>query len=169
VAKRTDAAWVELKQLHAKWVRDKARAVALLVEARIIALGEGADEKFYMLHPSTVIPDGWQVSFFDRRGPYGHDEGETGEKAIERALEHRDVSAVRPVSEQEFMAISTSPEFLDGVKRVTYTGLWNAITYEFGYELPRAYLDDAREAASVEDAIQILRIGLDTLRRQAKK
>lgn len=169
MTKRGDEAWAELEQLHEQWKLDYARAAALLAEARIIALGEGDNEHFYMLHPSTVIPGGWQVSFFDRRGPYGHDEGETVEQAIDRALEHRDVSAVRPVSEQEFIAVSTSPAFLEGVRRVTYTGLWNTITYEFGYELPRKYLDDAHAAKSIDEAIQILEIGLRTLRRQASR
>lgn len=168
-SKRGDELWAETKRKRAEHELRQAQVASLLVEARIIALGEGADEKFFMLHPSTVIPDGWQVSYFDRRGPYGHEEGKTLEKALERALEMRDLSAVRPVSEQEFIAISTSPEFLEGVKRVTYTGLLNTLGYEFGYELPRAYIDDAREAENIEDAIQILRIGLETLRRQAKR
>jgi len=167
--KRGDEAWAELKQRQAEAARQLAFASALLAEARIIALGEGGDEKFFMLHPSTVIPNGWQVSFFDRRGPYGHDEGKTIEEAIGHALDMRDLSNVRPVSEQEFTDISTSPEFLEGVKRVTYTGLWNTITYEFGYELPRAYIDDARDAKTIDEAIQILEIGLRTLRRQARK
>jgi hypothetical protein len=43
------------------------------------------------------------------------------------------------------------------------------MTYEFGYELPRAYIDDAREAGTIDEAIQVLQIGLRTLRRQARK
>jgi hypothetical protein len=166
---RGDDFWAETEALRARQAQQRAYAAALLVEAKIIATNEHGRETFLMLHPSTVIPDGWQVSLFDRTGPFSHEEGATLDEAVGRVLERRDLSSVRPVTEQEFMAISTSPEFLEGVRRVTYTGLWNAITYEFGYELPRKYIDDAREAQSMDEAISILQIGLRTLRRQAKK
>jgi hypothetical protein len=144
-----------------------ANAAELLLKHQIIDVNERGRETFMLLHPSTVIPNGWQVSLFDRSGPFSHEEGEDQAKVIERALEMRDLSDVRPVSEKEFMAISMSSEFVEGVKRVTYTGLWNRITYEYGYDIAEPYVAPAREATSLDEAITILQAGLEELHKQA--
>lgn len=132
----------------------------------IIMLGEEPHETYLMLHPSTVIPGGWQVSMFDRQGPFSHAEGKDQAKVRRDAVEGFDFRVVRPVTEREFMALSSTPEWIDGVKRMHYIGMQNRMGYDFPWEEVKPYLRDAREASSLDEAIEILEMGMRTLYRQ---
>lgn len=157
----------ELRARAAAYRQRRAEVAEILMQERLIVInGAGRRDTFLMLHPSTVIPGGWQVSYFDRSGPYGHEDGDDMEAVVLRALEGRDLTSVKPVSERAFMRVTASKEFREGVDRVTYTGLMNKMTYEFGYDASEEYLRDAQDAATVLEGIDILRAGLRTLRRR---
>jgi hypothetical protein len=142
----------------------QAAAGELLRVAQIIAVGQAPDDTFLMLHPSTVIPEGWQVSMFDRRGPFSHTEDADQAQAIEHALDGYSADVVRPVSEREFMAISATPEFRQGVQAVVFNALDNKIRHEFGRGPDvMAIVYAARGAANYDDAIRILQAGLESL------
>jgi len=149
------------KALHSQ----RQHAQELLAKHGLIAVGTGKDEKFMLLHPSTRAPGKWQVSYFDRHGPYGHEEGKTQDLAIDHALEMRSLKNVRPMTEQEFVDISSTPEFVDGVKRVTYVGLVNQINYEFGgSDLVHEHLTAAQQTKDIDAAIEMLGRSLAALR-----
>lgn len=151
------AAWLaELDDRREELERRRREVSDILTTHGLVGLGEGQDEKFYMLHPSTVIPGGWQVSMFDRRGPYSHEEGQDRDAVIARALEYESLKAVRPVSEAEFMEISTSDSFREGVLRAQYVGLINKLTYHHGHEKVWPLQVEAQKASSLEEAIEIL-------------
>ena len=146
----------------------RRRVSAMLAETKLISAGKEPRRTIMLLHPSTRSPDKWQVSYFDEHGPYGHEEGATQEAAIDHALELRDLSGAHPMTEQEFMDISSTPEFIEGTKRVTYVGLLNQIGYEFGgSDLATQYTIAAQQAKDLDEAIEILHQALLDLRQQA--
>ena len=167
MTERTDAIWEQMLREGEELEARQAAAGELLRAALIIAVGEPPHDTFLLLHPSTVIPGGWQVSKFDRRGPFGHTEGEDQAQAIARALDDYGAESVRTVTEQEFMAVSATPEFREGVQAVMFNALDNQIRYEFG-RAPEvmAIVYAARRAPSYDEAIRILQTGLAWLRRQ---
>lgn len=167
---RSDDAWAELERERAIWEAQGANAVKLFdVTGLICVTDSDGREVFLMLHPSTVDPGGWQVSYFDRRGPYGHETGRNREEAIARALEYRDLSNVAVVTEREFMGISATSEFAEGVKRVRFVGLDNRLRCEFGYtDEVMAICTAAREVDDLDEAIEILWEGLKKLQRQSR-
>ena len=154
----------ELERIAQEHEQALESASALLKAHSLIALGSGKYESYFMLHPSTTIDGGWQVSFFDRRGPYGHAEDEDLDKVVSRALEDNSLEEVRPLSEAEFIAVSSTPEFRKGVKQVTYTGLLNSLTYEFENAKTQDIIEAAYAAKDIDEAIEILLRGLSMLR-----
>lgn len=155
------------------WVREieerklkQKNAAALLINEQIVAIGEPPHDRFFVLHPSTVIDSGWQVSMFDRHGPFSHVEGENIEDVALLAFEDWSVDDIRPMTEREFMAITATDEFRKGVLSNQFTALSNLISYEFGWKNASQYTQSAQNARSIEEAITILEHGIAELRKQ---
>ena len=138
-------------------------AVRLLKEHSIIVAGHAERPTYFMLHPSTTIRNGWQVTYYDADGPYGHSEARTREEAIKDAIYVTPLETMRPVSETEFMALSQTPRFVSGAKRATLMLLLNTLGYESQGEATvpvwRAITD-----SDVDEAIKIVRTALEDWR-----
>lgn len=121
---------------------------------------------YLLLHPSTRRPGSWQVSYFDQRGPSGHEEGRTRDEALERALQQYTLERVAVVTEDEFNTLAAQPAFIHGSKQVYFAQLDNSMRYEFGYgPETRRYSQAAYETDDIDEGIRILEDGLQTLRR----
>jgi hypothetical protein len=165
-----DAVWDEWMEMVEGRKRQEANAAELLKQHKIIVSGADSDyPTYYMLHPSTVIPDGWQVTLYDPSGPFTHAESKDQDKAITDAFDSMTPGLVRPVSEAEFMRLTQTPRFQLGVRRNTYIALTNALSYEFGRsEEAREALKAASKKQDIEEAIATLLSTLERLRRMKK-
>lgn len=147
----------------------KEQAIAKLKEHGVIAVGGEGNETYFVLHPSTMNPGWWQVSSFRDDGPIGHAENENKDSAISWALEGYPTEHHRVVTEQEFVALTSTPKYFEGSRRVTFTQLDNTLRYETGIGaldvgVARPYLDAAWAAQDIEEGIKHLQAGIKEIR-----
>jgi hypothetical protein len=155
--------FAQLRQRATTRKEMEQEAVRLLKEHSIILAGNAARPTYFMLHPSTTIRNGWQVTFYDEDGPYGHSESRTQDEAIKDAIYMTPLETMRPVSEAEFMALSQTPRFVAGSKRATLILLLNTLGYESqGEATVPAW--QAITDSDVDEAIEIVRTALEAWR-----
>lgn len=92
--------------------------------------GKARHEHLWIFSPSKLYDgrDGYRVTMFDHDGPMGHEEAETIDDLLEQ-MKTFGVHQLEPVGDDAVMAWTTTPEFIDGSKRVLYTQKWNELGY----------------------------------------
>lgn len=93
-----------------------------------------------------------RVSTFGPDGPIGHHEASSMQGLLELVADNEYVVLAEPVGDAEVVAWTSTPEFLDGARRVAYTMAWN----EAGFAISKAAPEERAELYAQKRAIDDL-------------
>lgn len=100
---------------------------AFEISRALVATAHGR-EYLLILSDSTTRPSGFQITTFGSDGPIGHVEG-TLDEVLDRTASDLGRARLEPVGDDQVLAWTSTPEFIDGSNRVTYVQAWNELGY----------------------------------------